>query len=301
VKENSTVKKSRSEDIPAIPNSRQKVFSTRALVLNIFLCIITFGLWLVAFLAIWLWRTERRKAFYVVIGLYSAFFIFNAVFIVPNEKKASQETTSGTTSRETTTVVKPVAPLVTIGDLEKACSLHAVRQAGDYSGVYHPLVVLNDYGSTMMESARRYIPGFPRAASSTASLEGWKKNSGEKVQLVACRGEEKRIFVDSCGKYSLIKIEGGKEKETHIAGELLRYRTRVIYRVVVAKTGKILKYKGFDGTVPVCPSRVSESELDNDVFKGDPPWRLSGDAPETDMSNTEFVTYLDALTGRKPS
>ncbi len=156
-------------------------------------------------------------------------------------------------------------------DLELVCHGSALPQAAKYGGKSHPLVVVEQWGST----------------------DGWKLTShdindnwldqtwaGSDIQLVACVEWQKSVKVSVCGTYK--RASDGK------IGKVTRYKEAIVVRVRVARTAKVLQTKTIYGTVPACGQSVG-------LPSTAPPWKIYG----RDVPASAINKYAVAVSTQK--
>jgi hypothetical protein len=145
----------------------------------------------------------------------------------------------------------------------------ALPGADPYGGSVHPLAVLRpDTGDAAWNIPDTYD------INQKWTYNGWDSP----IQLVVCAGKQSAVKVSTCGTYKA--AESGK------VGQLIRYKQRIIVKVIVAQTGKVLQTKTLYGTTPSCSKNVSIP------WGQSPPWKIYG----KDVSDSAINNYAVAVS-----
>jgi hypothetical protein len=130
---------------------------------------------------------------------------------------------------------QPTAPAGFADQVAAACRGVAVPGAAPFGGTVHPLYVVHPGGDVQRADQQKY------SFNSQDARVAWLKAAwSDPLQLVVCAGSEKRVQVDSCGKY--VSPAGNFE--------VLRYRLTVEATIVEAATGKTLRTETVLGSDP---------------------------------------------------
>ena len=160
----------------------------------------------------------------------------------------------------------PTSP-VTEDELAAACKGAPIPDAAKYAGTVHPLVVATVSG----------VDTYSYDINAKWENDLWPGS----IQLVLCVDDAKTVKVGSCGTY--------KRASDGEVGEIIRYRSTVKVRVVVARTGKDLQYRTLAGSTPACATSLS-------LFaSGSPPWGMHGD----DVSDDAINAYATSVSTQK--
>jgi hypothetical protein len=156
-----------------------------------------------------------------------------------------------------------------------ACKGTPIPHAARYAGTLHPLVVVDRYsnGRWAVDTGPVYHFG----VNVMWAQDRWDGP----IQLVVCVDSAEVVKVGSCGTYT--------RKSDGEVGEIIRYRSTVKARVVVARTGRNLEYRTFAGSTPECSASL---EL---PATGLPPWDLYGD----DVTGEPINTYAWSVVEQK--